>query len=80
MTYNRGDEEAPLKRVDLVNVLGHALEVLHFVDEVGRVLRLHVEEHQPEVDSDAGHQRAEVPAAHVELLVRGISHFSLITY
>lgn len=77
-TYDGSDEEWPFEGVDLGFVCGDWFEVLHLVHEVGCILRLHVEENQPEVDSDACEHRAEVSAAEIELLLgREISHIIL---
>ena len=74
VTYDACDEEWPLEGVVDLGVF-HGFLLLHLVDQVGRVVSLHVEQHQPEVDADAGHQGAEVAAAQLEVLFSSESHF-----
>lgn len=76
-TYASSDEEWPLKGVVDMGII-HGFLLLHFVDQVRRVIRLHVEEHQPKIDTDAGKHRAEVSAAQIEFLIWCISHFLFI--
>ncbi len=58
------DQEGPLESGDLLfaQVRGHVVDVLHFVNEVRCVGCLKEEKHEPEVNADAAHKRAEIAA------------------
>lgn len=79
-TYDSSNEEGPLEGVNFGGVLGR--DLLHLVKQVGRLVELEEEKHEPEVDADAAEHRAEVAAAEVELLLRSkIAHIlKLINY
>jgi hypothetical protein len=52
ITYTGSDEERPLEGINFGLVISDALKVLHLVDKVGSIVRLHIKQYEPEVDSD----------------------------
>lgn len=76
--YDGSNEEGPLEGINLLCAFWHGVDVLHLIDEIGCILWLHIEEDEPEVDTDASEHRAEVATTEVELLFRcEISHFNI---